>query len=99
MAIRPVDLQLSYMAAPQNAAVLGNAQDAPQTAQQAAQAAFAAALAERQEHIDSPVEVDGAKLGARDDSPRDRAQSRGRRRDASADEEAGDGEHFIDTTA
>jgi hypothetical protein len=109
MAIRPVDLQLAYMAAPQNAAVLSNAQDAPQAAQQAAQAAFAAEVAQRQEQVDEPVSVEGAKVRPREErEPREHAQSDGRRRSPYQQDEtadagplglAGDGEHFIDVTA
>lgn len=110
MAIRPVDLQLAYMAAPQNAAVLSNAQDAPQAAQQAAQAAFAAEVVERQEHVDEPVNVEGAKVRPREDRESGGRQGSpdGRRRGTAPDEHAGaagplglagDGEHFIDVTA
>ncbi len=110
MAIRPVDLQLAYMAAPQNAAVLSSAQDAPQAAQQAAQAAFAAEMARREESVDEPVHVEGAKGRARGDreSGGEHPSSDGRRRRASQFEPAatagplglaGEGEHFIDVTA
>jgi hypothetical protein len=112
MAIRPVDLQLAYLAAPQNAAVLSNAQDAPQAAQQAAAAAFAAEVIEREESVDQPVHVEGAKVRARGDrEPGDEHPSKGRRRpqrDAGYEEPAasagplglaGEGDHFIDVTA
>jgi hypothetical protein len=110
MAIRPVDLQLAYMAAPQNAAVLSSAQDAPQAAQQAAQAAFAAEVAQRQEQVDESVNVEGAKVRPREErDPREHAHQDGRRRGAPYQQEdagdsgpfglAGDGEHFIDVTA
>lgn len=110
MAIRPVDLQLAYMAAPQSAAVLSNAQDAPQAAQQAAQAAFAAQVAEREEHIDELPGVEGAKVRSREDREPEDQQSfaDGRRGTPQQEEEAptagplglaGDGEHFIDVTA
>jgi hypothetical protein len=110
MAIRPVDLQLAYMAAPQNAAAISSAEDAPQAAQQAAQAAFAAELVHRQESIDEPVHVEGAKVRARDErDPDARGDTSGGRRGrraphppASGDSPlglAGDGEHFIDVTA
>lgn len=110
MAIRPVDLQLAYMAAPQNAAVMSHAQDSPQTGQQAAQAAFAAELSQREEHVAGPEKTEGQKIRPReerdasgDGSPRER-----RRRQSPYDEEtqslgalglAGEGEHFIDVTA
>ncbi len=109
MAIRPVDLQLAYMAAPQNAAVLSNAQDAPQAAQQAAQAAFAAEVIHRQESVDQPVKVEGSKVRAREDREREDGSSPDHRRREPSEEEqaytagplglAGEGEHFIDVTA
>lgn len=108
MAIRPVDLQLAYLAAPQNAALMSHAQESPQVAQQAAQAAFAAEVQERQEHVDGPQKTAGRKILPREE--RDPAQdgSRdGRRRKPPEDGEAaalglglaGEGEHFIDVTA
>jgi hypothetical protein len=110
MAIRPVDLQLAYMAAPQNAAVLSNAQEGPQSAQQAAQAAFAAQVEQRQESVDQPVKVEGAKVRAREDREREDGDSAPDRRHRRPAEEqppnhagplglAGGGEHFIDVTA
>lgn len=108
MAIRPVDLQLAYMAAPQNAAVVSSAQEAPQAAQQAAQAAFAAQVSQREEQVDEPVKVEGAKVRARGERERDdQGSSDGRRREPSPEQPetagplglAGDGEHFIDFTA
>lgn len=110
MAIRPVDLQLAYMAAPQSAAVIRNAQDAPQTAQQAAQAAFAAEVTRREESVDEPVKIEGAKVRARGDrdpqgqqhSPPDARQRRGRQEEQAQTAGlglAGEGEHFIDVTA
>jgi hypothetical protein len=109
MAIRPVDLQLAYMAAPQNAAVISSSQDAPQAAQQAAQAAFAAELARREESVDEPANVEGGKVRAREERDRD-AQDRPDRRGRRSPEPeqaanggafglAGEGEHFIDVTA
>lgn len=109
MAIRPVDLQLAYMAAPQNAAVVSSSQEAPQAAQQAAQAAFAAQVSQREEQVDQPVKVEGAKVRARGEREPDgrRSSSDGQRRNAPQEEPetpgplglAGDGEHFIDFTA
>jgi hypothetical protein len=109
MAIRPVDLQLAYMAAPQNAAVLSNAQEGPQAAQQASQAAFAAQVVERQESVDQPVKVEGAKVRAREEPEQDggHPNSQQRRRPQQEPQKnsagplglAGDGEHFIDVTA
>jgi hypothetical protein len=111
MAIRPVDLQLAYMAAPQNAALVSHAQESPQAAQQAAQAAFAAEVAQREEHVDGPERTEGQKIRPRED--RDTSQDgsqkqpRKRRQDAYENEApaasplglAGEGEHFIDVTA
>lgn len=110
MAIRPVDLQLAYLATPQNAALISSAQDAPQAAQQAAQAAFAAQVAEREEHVDEVAESQGGKVTRRQErEPADqRRPSHGRERHPGQDEEqprggalglAGEGEHFIDVTA
>jgi hypothetical protein len=109
MAIRPVDLQLAYMAAPQNAALLSHAQDAPQSSQQAAQAAFAAEVAERQEHVDAPDKTEGQRIRPREERDPADDQSPGQRRrrrhpyedDAPASPLglAGEGEHFIDVTA
>jgi hypothetical protein len=108
MAIRPVDLQLSYMAAPQNAAVLSSAQEGPQAAQQAAAAAFAAEAARREEQIGEPVKAQGAKVRAReerDPAGEDASQQQGRRGTQERKKTpeplqfAGEGEHFIDVTA
>lgn len=110
MAIRPVDLQLAYMAGPQNAAAVSSAEDAPRAAQQAAQAAFAAELVHRQESIDEPVHVEGAKVRARGDrDPEDEQYGSGGRKQRRTPHAqsttsgplglAGDGEHFIDVTA
>jgi hypothetical protein len=111
MAIRPVDLQLAYMAAPQNAAVVSHAQESPQAAQQAAQAAFAAELEQREEHVDGPQRAEGQKIRSREerDAAQDGSPRQRRRRGQTAYENeagdsgpfglAGEGEHFIDVTA
>lgn len=109
MAIRPVDLQLAYMAAPQTAALVSHAQESPQAAQQAAQSAFAAELAERQEHVDAPEKTEGQKVRAREEREPDQDHpQQERRRRGPYDEQpaspgplglAGEGEHFIDVTA
>lgn len=85
MAIRPVDLQLSYMAAPQNAAVLNAAQEAPQAAQAAAAAQFAAELAEREEQIDEPANIAGPKIRRR--TQRDPSEDRDSYESSSQDED------------
>ena len=106
MAIRPVDLQLAYLAAPQNAAQVNSAQNAPQSAQQAAQAAFAAQLQKREETIEQTQPAHGSVIQTNPDGrngggnhPQERRQRRG---SYEADESplglAGDGEHFIDVT-
>ena len=110
MAIRPVDLQLAYMAAPQNAAVVSTAQNAPQAAQQAAQAAFAAEMVRREESVDEPTNVNGAKVRAREEREPGDEQAfagGGQRREPQEEQAdtsgplglAGEGEHFIDVTA
>lgn len=110
MAIRPVDLQLAYLASPQNAAAVSHAQEAPQTAQQAAQAAFAAEATQRSEHVDAPQKAVGQKIrpreerdAAEDGSPRERRRRQSPYEDdaqpAGALGLAGEGEHFIDVTA
>ncbi len=112
MAIRPADLQLAYIAAPQNAAVLGNAQNAPQVAQQAAQSAFAAQFEQREESVNEPGKAEGNRVSAREDHDPERDDgdgSPGQRRQGASREEppeatgplglAGGGAHFIDVTA
>jgi hypothetical protein len=108
MAIRPVDLQLAYMAAPQNAALVSHAQDSPQTAQQAAQAAFAAELEQREEHVDGPQRAEGQKIRPREErDPGEDGSRRRQRRQLPYESDAapsalglaGEGEHFIDVTA
>lgn len=110
MAIRPVDLQLAYLAGPQNAAVVSNSEHAPQASQQAAAASFAAEVTKREESVDQPQKAEGGKVrgrGDRDNSQRNLYQRR--RQAQTPDQEeapseplsvAGDGEpHLIDFTA
>jgi len=109
MAIRPVDLQLAYMAAPQNAALVSHAQESAQTAQQAAQKAFAAEVAARQEQVDGPQKTAGQKIHPREEREPAEHEWSDQPRDEDAEEEApvpggpfglaGEGEHFIDVTA
>lgn len=107
MAIRPVDLQLAYLAAPANAAAADHAQNAPQAAQQAAQSAFAAQVKQREEHIDETAKAEGNRVRARSEGEPGGGDSKQRRRDPRQEAEeaanplglAGDGEHFIDVTA
>jgi hypothetical protein len=102
-----VDLQLAYLAAPQNAAQTSAAQNAPQAAQQAAQAAFAAQVREREESIAKTEHAEPTLLRTSPDgggnTKRD-LQRRERRTSAPSEDPAtlsnsGDGEHFIDVTA
>lgn len=65
MAIRPVDLQLAYLAAPQNAAVVDSAQEAPAAAQQAAQASFAAQVTQREERVEQTAHAEGNRVRPR----------------------------------
>ncbi|HZT13367.1 MAG TPA: hypothetical protein VFA29_11215 [Candidatus Baltobacteraceae bacterium] len=106
MAIRPVDLQLAYLAGPQNAAAVSHAQDAPQAAQQAVQSAFAAEVVKREESIREPDKAGGQKVRAREEGDRGgQAFGRGGRqhsgRQAPHDQPAQDagGDHLIDFTA
>jgi hypothetical protein len=111
MAIRPADLQLAYLAAPQNAAQVNSAQQAAANAQQSAQASFAAQVQKREETI---KETDHAERTAIRTNPDGQGNAggytpQGRRHrarpgqpDAAPEEAPGmaaDGEHFIDFTA
>ena len=111
MAIRPADLQLAYMAAPQNAAQVNSAQQAAQNAQQAAQAGFAAAVHKREETIAETEHAEGSVIKANPDgggngdgyTPQERRRQPNQDEDPSASDSplgfAGEGEHFIDFTA
>lgn len=57
-----MDLQLAYLAAPQNAAQASAAQQAPAAAQQAAQLQFASELTKREETIAEAAHADGARI-------------------------------------
>ena len=108
MAIRPVDLQLAYLAGPQNAAAVSHAQDAPQAAQQAVQSAFAAEVVKREESIREPDKAGGQKVRAREEGDRGgQAFSRGGQQhrpgrqpapDQPSAEDSG-GDHLIDVIA
>ena len=103
-----MDLQLAYLATPQNAAAASVVQQGPATAQQASQAAFAAQLEQREETIEESPRAEGAKIRSDTEgggnagtySPRKRRRAY----QATAEpeevtiEEAGE-RHFIDTTA
>ncbi len=100
-----MDLQLAYLAAPQNAAQVSHAQAQPQQAAQAAQAAFIAQLEERSESVAESSDVDGEVIrpdgedrdGGRDQKPRRR---RGSTYGSTGDEPVAEasGEHFIDVS-
>ncbi len=106
MAIRPVDLQLAYMAGPQSAAQTASAQAAPSIAQQSAAASFAAAVSEREEKVAGGDDIDRAQMrtNADRDADPDWTQDGQKRRHRSGSDPdaaaASDGEiHFIDTSA
>ena len=101
-----MDLQLAYLAAPQNAAQVNNAQNAPHAAQQAAQAAFAAELQKREETVEQTQPAHGSVIQTNPDgrqggggfSQERRHQKAPYESDGSPLSLAGDGEHFIDVT-
>jgi len=101
MAIRPADLQLAYLAAPQAAAAASQNQNAAQTAQQASQLAFAAHVREREESVEETSHVEGNVIRERGEQAQDRDGHRRERREPEEEPAsfAGDGEHFIDVTA
>jgi hypothetical protein len=106
MAIRPADLQLAYLAAPQNAAQVSSAQQAPQNAQQAAQAAFASQVTQREEQISETEHAEGTHLRANPDGGGNgdtyTPERHAPQQQAELEEEIGfaaDGDHFIDFTA
>ncbi|HUN29703.1 MAG TPA: hypothetical protein VMV65_07835 [Alphaproteobacteria bacterium] len=108
MAIRPADLQLAYLAAPQNAALVSAAQEAPQAAQAAAQTTFAAQVQQREETIKGTEHGERTSLRTNPDGSNDGSgytpQQRQRARDEDSAQDSplglsGEGEHFIDFTA
>jgi hypothetical protein len=105
MAIRPVDLQLAYLAAPQNAAQVNHDEQAAAQGQQAAQTAFAAQVQRREETVARAehAENTGIRTGADGGGNAGQYSPQGRRQDASSEEPddgpASDGEHLIDFTA
>jgi hypothetical protein len=110
MAIRPVDLQLAYLAAPASAAAANVAQEGPGIAAQSSQAAFAAQLQQREETLEETPRAEGAKIGPDGEGGGNAGGYAPRRRRAvrlggTPGEEAPGGqlndveEHFIDTTA
>jgi hypothetical protein len=109
MAIRPADLQLAYLAAPQNAAQVSAAQQAATNAQAAAQSTFAAQVQQREEMVKEAEHAERTALRTNPDgSNGGQYTPQGRRQQPHHDEEsaqdsglefAGEGEHFIDFTA
>ena len=101
-----MDLQLAYLAAPQNAAQATNAQSAPQAAQAASQAAFVAQLQQREESVAEAAAAEGSVIRSDADgqgsgegyTPGERRRTYEAPEDASGLGLAGDGEHFIDVT-
>jgi len=102
-----VDLQLAYLAAPQNAAQVSAAQEAAQNAQAASQATFAAQVQQREETIKQAEHAERTGLRTNPDgsnggsyTPEERPQAR---QEQEAQESplglSGEGEHFIDFTA
>src|SRR5579875_3211766 len=106
MAIRPVDLQLAYLAAPQNAAQVNSAQQAPTAAQAAAQNAFVSQLAQREESVAETAHAEGTKIRTSPDgggnaggyTPQERRRQHAPD-EAPIDFAGGDDQHFIDVTA
>lgn len=98
MAIRPVDLQLAYLATPQTAAIAGQAESAPQIAQQAAQSAFAQQVREREETVEESSKLERALVRRRGD---DEGGAHAHDRDESNedDDDPDAPTHFIDVTA
>lgn len=102
-----MDLQLAYLAAPQNAAQVNSAQQAPQAAQAAAQSAFAQRLQEREETIAETAQAEGNRIRTSPDgggsggeyTPRERRGEQPPAEEESPLGLAGGGQHFIDVTA
>ncbi len=106
MAIRPADLQLSYMNTAQNPPVAQRAEEGPRTAQAAAQAAFVADTTKRNETIGESTNAQGNKINVNDrDADRQQQEQRERKPgdpfEEVVEEAAGLGEpqHLIDFTA
>ena len=102
-----MDLQLAYLAAPQNAAQASSAQQAPAAAQAAAQTAFAEELHNREETIaEAEHAANGSTIRTSPDGQGDGGgytPDERRRREYQPDDRsplglAGGGEHFIDVT-
>jgi hypothetical protein len=100
-----VDLQLAYLAAPQNAAQVNAAQQGPLAAQQAAAAAFAAQVAKREETVAETDHAEGSHLDANPDGGDGTGYEPGSREyraaadDDGANEPSAGEQHFIDFTA
>jgi hypothetical protein len=109
MAIRPADLQLAYLAAPQNAAQVNAAQQAATNSQAAAQATFASQVQQREEMVKQTEHAERTALRTNPDgSNGGQYTPQGRRQQPNNEPETeedagyafpGDGEHTIDFTA
>ncbi len=94
------------MAAPQNAAQVNVAQNAPAAAQQAAQAAFIDELHKREETVEETKSAEGTTIKTNPDAQGNGGgytpdERKGKRHYDASDSPlglAGDGEHFIDVT-
>ncbi|HEV7180696.1 MAG TPA: hypothetical protein VGN11_12550 [Candidatus Baltobacteraceae bacterium] len=101
-----MDLQLAYLAAPQNAAQVNAAQNAPQAAQAAAQSAFINELEEREETVEQTQSAKGSTIQTNPDgggngdgyTPQERQHKHAYGPDDSPLGLSADGEHFIDVT-
>jgi hypothetical protein len=94
------------LAAPQNAAQVSNAQQAPQVAQQVAQAAFAAQAQKREETVAEGASVEGSVINANADGGDGRSYTPRQRRKRGEEPEEDTGgalfasdDHFIDFSA
>ncbi|MGD0966771.1 MAG: hypothetical protein ABR949_00680 [Candidatus Aquilonibacter sp.] len=101
-----MDLQLAYLAAPQNAAQVSVAQQAAQNAQASAQATFAAQVQKREETVKEAENADRTSLRTNPDGGNGGGytpEERQPRQEQDAQESplglSGEGEHFIDFTA
>ena len=102
-----MDLQLAYLAGPQNAAQVSAAEAAPQNAQLAAQAAFASQIHQREETIEKTTHAEGTHIRPDADregngegyTPQQHRRSPGDEPNGETLLADGEGGHFIDVTA
>ena len=108
MAIRPTDLQVSFVQTIQNPPIQQRAEEAPRTNQAAAQAQFESKATERTETVGESKEARGNRIEV-GDRQREQQEGKGRKRERNpgepfeevVEEAAGLGErqHLIDFTA